>query len=566
MGAHRCDLTPELASRARAWIEADPDPQTRDELAAVVARATTDGTAVADLADRMAGTLAFGTAGLRGPMGAGSNRMNHAVVTRATAGLCAWLDTTGTDRPLVIGFDARHRSAAFAEAAAGVSAATGRETLLLPGTLPTPVLAFNVHHLGAAAGVMITASHNPAGDNGYKVYLADGAQLAPPVDAGVAAAIEQIGPAREVPTSNAWRMLDEQTVDEYVDAVAALAMPGPRELRVAFTPLHGVGGTVLPLVLDRAGFAAPRVVGEQALPNPDFPTVAFPNPEEPGVMDLVIRLAEDTRADLAIAIDPDGDRCAVAVPDVAGWRRLSGDELGTLLADLSMRTTADSAGADHDARGVFATSIVSSRQLAALAAARGRRSAETLTGFKWLARVPGLAYAYEEAIGYCVAPQVVRDKDGISAALLVCALAAALKADGRTLLDRLDDLARETGLFVTGQTSQRYDGTRRLAAEMARIRGQSIEILGGLRVRHVDDLARPGGSVPPTVGLRLSLEGDGRVVVRPSGTEPKVKCYLEVVDRSVGADTSAAELVRRRHEAQARLDAIAADVAELLRG
>ncbi|AXO33149.1 phospho-sugar mutase [Micromonospora sp. B006] len=533
MAAETTDLD-DLRVRAERWLADDPDPADREELRAVLDGLP--GTA-ADLADRFAGPLTFGTAGLRGPLRAGPNGMNLAVVTQAAAGLVRWLAAQGAEGPLVIGYDARRGSRAFAERTAQVATGAGRPALLLPGPLPTPVLAFAVRQLGAVAGVMVTASHNPPQDNGYKVYLGAqlggelgaGAQIVPPADAGIEAAIRAVGPLAEVPLGPAGQMLGDDLVTAYVERAAAVVDPtGPRDLKVAYTPLHGVGGAVLTAAFARAGFGVPGVVPEQAEPDPAFPTVSFPNPEEPGAVDLLVALADRTGADLAVANDPDADRCAVAVRDAGSWRMLRGDEVGALLADHLMR---------RGVTGLYATTIVSSALLRAMAAARGLPYDETLTGFKWIVRAGGgrepLAYGYEEALGYCVAPEHVRDKDGITAALTVAELAAGLKAEGRTLLDRLDELAAEFGVHHTEQLSVRVEDLRVIADSMARIRAATPATLLGQPVTEASDLL-------PDADVVILRTGAARVVIRPSGTEPKLKAYLEVVEPVTGGDVPAA--------------------------
>jgi phosphomannomutase len=547
--------TEELLRAAAAWRDDDPDPLTRQELEELLQRCRDgDQPAAAELADRFAGTLQFGTAGLRGAVGAGPNRMNRAVVIRAAAGLTAYLRRDFPAPRVVIGYDARHRSDDFARDTAAVVTAAGGEALLLPRPLPTPVLAYAVRHLGAHAGVMVTASHNPPQDNGYKVYLGDGSQIVPPADAAIAAEIAAVGAVADVPRADAgWQLLGEDVLDAYLRDVVAVVRPdAPRDLSVVHTPLHGVGGGVLVRALVEAGFDAPYVVPSQAEPDPDFPTVAFPNPEEAGAIDAALDAARQRGADLVLANDPDADRCAVAVADPqapGGWRMLSGDEVGVLLgAHLVERGLPDGA--------VMACSIVSSRQLAAVCAAAGLRHVETLTGFKWIARVPGLRYGYEEALGYCVDPESVRDKDGVSAALLVAELAAGLKAEGRTLLDRLDDLARAHGVHATDQYAVRVADLSLIAGAMARLRAQPPGALAGSHVERADDLSRGSADLPPTDGLRYLLADGGRVIVRPSGTEPKLKCYLEVVE-PVPDDN----LAGARARAARRLTALRADVA-----
>ncbi|SEG61502.1 phosphomannomutase [Actinacidiphila yanglinensis] len=515
------------------WIAEDPDPETRAELQALV-DAAKDGndSARADLEDRFRGTLEFGTAGLRGAMGGGPMRMNRAVVIRAAAGLAAYLENIGGGL-VVIGYDARHRSERFARDTAAVMVGAGLRAAVLPRPLPTPVLAFAIRHLGAAAGVMVTASHNPPQDNGYKVYLGDGSQIVPPADAEIAARIAAVGPLETVPRpEDGWTVLGEEIVTAYLDrAVGVVAPGGPREVATVYTPMHGVGLRTLLAAFERAGFPAPAVVPRQAEPDPDFPTVAFPNPEEPGAMDLAFATAREHHPDVVIANDPDADRCAAAVPDPAapgGVRMLRGDELGALLAVHLVRR-----GAAVPGRDTFAASIVSSSLLSKIAAGAGLGYADTLTGFKWISRVKGLRYGYEEALGYCVDPAGVRDKDGITAALLVAELAATLKRESRTLADLLDELALTHGLHATDQLSARVADLSLIGAAMKRLRADPPAALAGLAVTGVDDLAEGAGGLPPTDGLRYHLAGapvDGaRVVVRPSGTEPKIKCYLEVV-------------------------------------
>ncbi len=539
-----------LLERARAWAAEDPDEATRTELEQIIADVA-GGADSADLADRFAGSLEFGTAGLRGAVGAGPNRMNRVVVIRAAAGLAAYLKEQGESGPVVVGFDARHRSDDFARDTAEVMSGAGFKVWVMPRPLPTPVVAFAIRELGCAAGVMVTASHNPPQDNGYKVYLGDGSQIVPPADAGIAARIDAVGALRDVPRGPGGTVLGEHIVDRYLDTIAELAEDGPRDLDLVYTPLHGVGGTSVLQVLETAGFSAPRVVEQQEQPDPDFPTVSFPNPEEPGAMDLALALAADHDADLVVANDPDADRCAAAVPTGHGWRMLRGDEVGALLAHHLM---------SRGRSGTWATSIVSSSLLGRMAAAAGQPYVETLTGFKWIGRVPGLVFGYEEALGYCCDPEHVKDKDGVSALLLLCELAAQTKAAGRTLVDVLDDLALQHGLHATDQVSVRVADLSLIAAAMERLRAAPPSELGGLAVERVDDLSLGSADLPPTDGLRFHLADGARVVVRPSGTEPKLKCYLEVVvpvDAEAGVDAA-------RISAAARLDALGADAAAAL--
>ena len=543
-----------LLARARAWAAEDPDDQTRAELEQLLATVESDpeGPAAADLADRFTGRLEFGTAGLRGALGAGPNRMNRVVVIRAAAGLAAYLRANGArdGDAVVIGYDARYKSDLFAGDTAAVMVGAGLRALVLPRPLPTPILAYAIRKLGCVAGVMVTASHNPPQDNGYKVYLGDGSQIVSPADAEISAQIDAVGALADVPRRESWTTLADDVVESYLDDVAALATPGgPRDLVTVYTPLHGVGGESVGLVLERAGFAAPHVTSAQQQPDPDFPTVAFPNPEEPGAMDLAMQLAAEVGADVVVANDPDADRCAVAVPEPHGWRMLRGDEVGALLGDCRLR---------KGVQGVYAASIVSSSLLGRLAASYGQEYVETLTGFKWISRVEGIAFGYEEALGYCVAPALVRDKDGVSALLCLVELAAELKAEGRTLMDRLDDIAREHGLHATDQLSVRVTDPSKIADAMAQLRTTAPSALGGLTVEQVDDLALGSSGLPPTDGLRYRLAEGARVIVRPSGTEPKLKAYLEVV---VPVDDDPGGVDAARISAAGRLDAIRADLA-----
>ncbi|MCL2780453.1 MAG: phospho-sugar mutase [Actinomycetia bacterium] len=563
-----------LRAAARAWIADEVDPVAADEL-----RALLDDGAWDELADRFAGPLTFGTAGLRGPLRAGPNGMNRVVARRAAAGLAAWLTERGrAGQPVVVGHDARHGSADFARDSAAILTAAGFDAVLLPGALPTPVLAFAARRLRAAAGVMVTASHNPRADNGYKVYDADGGQIAPPADAQIEAAIRALGATRDIRLDERYTVAEQTIVTQYVAAVAGLIGPAPvrrpeagasagasavmsltshrptpgtvpasrsaiaataREMRIVHTALHGVSTAVIQAVFAAAGLPPLIEVPSQSAPDPDFPTVAFPNPEEPGALDLAIELARARRADLIIANDPDGDRCAVAVPagaDGGDWRLLRGDEVGALLADALM---------DQGVGGTYATTVVSSQLLRAICAARGAPYAETLTGFKWICRAaPDLGYGYEEALGYAVAPDLVRDKDGISAALLVAERAAQLRAAGSSLMARLEELAIQFGRHATDQVSVRLAGPARVTELMSRLRANPPATLLDEPVAVTDLL--------PDADL-LSWRVDGaRVVLRPSGTEPKLKAYLEVITQT-GADATAARLSALRAETEALL-------------
>lgn len=547
-------MTDDLLERARAWAAEDPDPVTVAELERLVTAGDT-----AALEDRFDGTLEFGTAGLRGALGAGPRRMNRVVVLRAAAGLAAYLHQTGAGpgASVVIGYDARHNSEVFARDTAEVMTGAGIRAFVLPRPLPTPMLAYAIRDLGCVAGVMVTASHNPPQDNGYKVYLGDGSQIVPPADTDIAACIAQVGALADIPRGDAGEILGEDLVERYEATVAALVRDGDpaprRDLAIVYTPLHGVGGTTVQRVLDLAGFNPPHEPPAQAEPDADFPTVAFPNPEEPGAMDLAMALAAEVGADLVVANDPDADRCAVALPPASsstghGWQMLRGDEVGALLAAHLL---------GKGKQGVYAQSIVSSSLLGKMAASAGQPHQETLTGFKWIGRIPGLAFGYEEALGYCVDPEHVKDKDGVSALLLVCEIAALVKSQGRTLRSVLDDIARTHGLHATDQLSVRFTDLAQIPATMARLREAPPTSLGGLAVERVDDLSLGTPDLPPTDGLRYSLADGARVIVRPSGTEPKIKCYLEVVV-PVGEDPEGVDAARIA--AAGRLDAIRADV------
>jgi phosphomannomutase len=492
------------------WIAHDPDPATAAELAAC---------SPDERAARFSRPLTFGTAGLRGPVRGGPDAMNVAVVCRATSAVARVLADRGlAGSQVVVGRDARHGSAVFATVTAEVLAVEGFSVLLLPGPVPTPVVAFAVRHTGAAAGIQITASHNPRTDNGYKVYFDGGIQIVSPTDRQIETAMAAGPPADQIgrkPVESA----DTDLVEHYIQRAAGVRR-STGSARIALTPLHGVGGAVAVETLHRAGFDQVHTVGAQFAPDPDFPTVTFPNPEEPGAADALLALAAETHADVAIALDPDADRCAVGVPTTSGWRMLSGDETGWLLGDYIL---------SHDQSGmaVVASTVVSSRMLAAIAARYGATHVETLTGFKWLARadsdVPGgtLVYAYEEAIGHCVDPDAVRDKDGISAAVLVCDLVAALRGQGRCVDDALDDLARRHGVHDVAAVSRRVTDTDEAAELMRRLRAAPPTRVAGFAAT-ITDIA----------DALICTGGDddtsARVVVRPSGTEPKLKCYLEI--------------------------------------
>jgi phosphomannomutase len=547
-------LGSELRDRAFRWIADDPDQDTKLELQRLLAGAMGgDESIVDELAGRMSGSLAFGTAGLRGPVRAGPNGMNTAVVVRTTAGVGQWLRANGhAGGTVVVGRDARHGSEKFASAAARVLAGAGFLVRVLPGPLPTPITAFLVRALHAVAGIQITASHNPPADNGYKLYLGDGAQIAPPDDRMIEAAIRGVPPAISVPTGDGVLPVGDAELERYLDRVASLRRGTARELRVVLTPMHGVGGQTAVEALRRSGFTDVQLVAEQAEPDPEFPTVTFPNPEEPGAPDLLLRLASEVDADLAVALDPDADRCALGVRGRDGtWRMLRGDDTGVLLGHHVLSTLDRIAHPDP----LVATTIVSSSLLKGVAAAHAARYDETLTGFKWLVRAgdgrgTGLVYAYEEALGHCVDPDFVRDKDGISAAVLAADLAATLKAAGRTLLDLLDDLAVQHGVHLTDQVSIRVDDLSRIGALMAGVRADPPASLAGTPVTAEDLL--PAADVVRLSGDRL------RVVIRPSGTEPKLKAYLQVVSPvgEAGLDAARTDATERLAEVREAVSAL----------
>ncbi|VXB01682.1 phospho-sugar mutase [Aeromicrobium sp. 9AM] len=537
-------MTDDLLARAGEWLSQDPDEVTRAELQALI-----DAEDLAGLEDPFRARLQFGTAGLRGALGAGPNRMNRVIVAQAAAGLAAYLLEHGSSPSVVVGYDARHNSEIFARDTAEIMEGAGVHAFLLPTHLPTPVLAFAIRHLGCSAGVMVTASHNPPQDNGYKVYLEDSSQIVPPADAEISAAIDAVGRVDEMPRSDAYELLGPEVAEAYVEAVVALPSDGARDIVAVYTPMHGVGRDTLVEAVSRAGFPPLHVVRDQAEPDPDFPTVAFPNPEEPGAMDLALKLSSEVGADIIVANDPDADRCAVGVRDGEAYRMLTGDQVGVLLGDFLLR---------KGVQGTYAASIVSSDLLGRQAAAHGQPWEQTLTGFKWLGKIPTLVFGYEEALGYSVAPDIARDKDGVSAIITVLELAAALKAEGRSLIDQLDDIYRQHGLHATAQLSVRVEDLSIIARAMETLRTSPPSSLGGLAVTSVDDLADGYHGLPPTDGIRLGLEGATRIICRPSGTEPKLKCYIEVV---VPVDDS---IEASRETADAAIAGIKKDLAEAL--
>ncbi|RWR14967.1 phospho-sugar mutase [Microbacterium enclense] len=544
---------------ARAWLAQDPDATTRDELTSLLARVEEgDAEASADLEDRFATRLAFGTAGLRGTLGAGSNRMNRVLVAQAAAGFAAYLREKQPEGAptVVVGYDGRRNSDVFARDSVEIFAGAGLRAILLPRMLPTPVLAFAVRHLGADAGVMVTASHNPPDDNGYKVYLGgadDGAQIVSPADAEIAAHIQRVaddGDVTVLPRSVGYENAPESLVEAYVAATAAVAPApaGAEGLRWVYTAMHGVGWETVARVLAAAGYPAPVVVEAQIHPDGRFPTVAFPNPEEPGAMDLAFETARSVDAEFVIANDPDADRLAVAIPDAeaeGGWRRLTGNEIGLLLGWRAARLASG---------GSLACSLVSSPGLQAVAEHYGLDFHATLTGFKWISRAPGIVFGFEEALGYLVNPDTVRDKDGISAAVAFLGLAAASRAEGRTVADLLQEFRETFGAFVSDQISVRVTDLSEIGEIMASLRAQPPSAVGEIAVSKVDDLLLGVDGLPPGDVLRIWLEDGSRLIVRPSGTEPKLKLYLDV--RGSSAKKAARRLAALRAGAEELLAAL----------
>lgn len=521
----------ELVAQVQDWILDDPDPQTAEKLRELLATNQFE-----QLSKYFSGFLQFGTAGLRGPIGPGPSCMNRAVVGRTAAGLAQFMKAHSMTS-IVIGRDARHGSEAFTIETAEIMIGAGMKVFVLPRPLPTPVLAFSIRELGVDVGVMVTASHNPPQDNGYKVYLGgtvDGidyhaSQIVSPTDFQISHEISLITSLAKQPRGRDWTTLDDEIVKKYVVRTSMLAK-NPGDLKIVYTALHGVGTETLQRVFHAAGFASPILVQAQTEPDPDFPTVAFPNPEEPGAIDLALETARTFNADLVIANDPDADRCAAAVNDPQrGWRMLRGDELGALLGEYIARNSIG---------GILANSIVSSSILKKIAHHHSMEFRETLTGFKWLAKIKGLTFGYEEALGYCVDSMSVNDKDGISAALLLAQLATDLDREGKTLLDMLDEIWQLHGFHGTEQISIRVDDLTRVATLLSSLRANPPSEIAGRSVTSIDDLMEPKDGLPPTDGLRLWLEGDIRVIIRPSGTEAKVKCYVEVVTRK-GASEAA---------------------------
>ena len=532
-----------LRAEVEKWIAEDPDLTTRSQLKEML-----DSGDETSLRSCFAGFLEFGTAGLRGPLGPGPSRMNRAVVTKTAAGLAIYMKRNGL-KSVVIGRDARYGSEDFTRDTAEIMQGAGFEVFVLPRPLPTPVLAYAVRNLKCDVGIMVTASHNPPQDNGYKVYLGgtvggvryEGSQIISPADSEISADIAAVPALNTLVRSQGWTILDESHIDAYVSATSRLATK-PGTLRIVYTAMHGVGTETLEKVFKAAGFPAPILVSEQAQPDPDFPTVKFPNPEEPGAIDLSLVKAREVSADLVIANDPDADRCAAAIKDRDGqWRMLRGDEVGALLGEYMARKAPNK-------EVMLANSIVSSSILSKIAQHYGLPFKETLTGFKWLAKIPNLWFGYEEALGYAVDSKSVNDKDGISAALVLAQLATDLKAEGKTLVDLLDEIWERHGYHGTKQISVRTTNVAQIDAILSKFRDATPTTIGRFSLTAFDDLEKPQDGLPPTNGVRIRLMDNIRIIVRPSGTEPKIKCYIEVItkDRAT-SEKVIAELEKELH-------------------
>ena len=533
-------MTTQLFDAARAWAAQDPDTETREELLALIAVGDTQA-----IEARMGSRLDFGTAGLRGELGAGPNRMNRVLVAQAAAGIRDYVNENfKNDASVVIGFDGRINSAIFARDSAEIFAAAGISTMLFDGVVPTPVLAFAGKHLNASAAIMVTASHNPPRDNGYKVYLGGsngGSQIISPTDKQIADKIRAIAASQtfdEIPKSTNYEVIGDEIRQAYVAETASLTgeIENAESLKIVYTAMHGVGWRTTQELFEAVGLPKPFTVDEQLLPDGNFPTVAFPNPEEPGAMDLAFAKAREVGADLIIANDPDADRLAIGVPDSSvaeGWRRLTGDEIGLLLGyQVARRAVADAK------TGALACSIVSSSALGKVANHFGLDYQETLTGFKWISKVPNLLFGYEEALGYCVDPQRTPDKDGISAALIAIDMATELASQGKTLTDQLAELGELFGHYATGQISMRVTDLSVISSIMQNLRTNPPVMIDGVAAKFTD-LSIGTDKLGPTDGLRFDLADGRRVIVRPSGTEPKLKCYLQAVGESKEAATAA---------------------------
>jgi len=521
-----------LIAEVEAWIADDPDPVTAAQL-----RQWLDTNNEAELRASFNGFLQFGTAGLRGPIRPGPSGMNRAVVGRAASGIVAYMKERNLTS-VVIGRDARYGSEDYTFETAEIMSGAGMKVYVLPRPLPTPILAFATNDLACDVGIMVTASHNPPQDNGYKVYLGGtvdgieyrGSQIVSPTDVSMAEKIDGITSLKVQPRGKEWTVLGEDVIEKYIARTASIAT-NPGNLRIVYTAMHGVGTETIQRVFHKAGFQSPILVDAQAAPDPDFPTVAFPNPEEPGAIDLALETAKSFDAHLVIANDPDADRCAAAVNDpITGWRMLRGDELGAIFGESIARKSST---------GIFANSIVSSSILKKIAAHYNLEFKETLTGFKWLAKIKGLTFGYEEALGYAVDAVTVNDKDGISAAITLAQIATDLAAEGKTVLDLLDEVWARHGFHATEQISIRLSDLSKVGVILGGLRNNPPKEIAGRTVTSIDDLAAPTDGLPPTDGLRIWLTGGVRIIIRPSGTEAKMKCYIEAIEK----DSKTAQVV-----------------------
>ncbi|MCT8623748.1 phospho-sugar mutase [Glaesserella parasuis] len=532
---------------AQNWLDQDPDLETRAELEQLISQAkANDAKAQAELANRFDGRLQFGTAGLRGRLQAGSMGMNRVLVAQAAGGLAEFLKGYDKEPSIVLGYDGRKNSDVFARDTAEIMAAAGIKTYLLPRKLPTPVLAYAIKYFDTTAGVMVTASHNPPEDNGYKVYLGKangGGQIVSPADQEIAACIDKVaqGSIKDLPRSQNYTVLDDEIVDAYIAKTASLAKEPQVDINYVYTAMHGVGYEVLSKTLAKAGLPQPSIVAEQVWPDGTFPTVNFPNPEEKGALDLAIKVAKERNAEFIIANDPDADRLAVAVPDAQGnWKPLHGNVIGCFLGwYLAKQYHA------QGKKGILACSLVSSPALAEIAKKYGFESEETLTGFKYIGKVNGLLFGFEEALGYLVDPDKVRDKDGISAAIMFLDLVRNLKKQGKTLADYADDFTKEFGAYVSGQISIRVDDLSAIGKLMTALRTNPPSEVGGFKVATFLDHTKTDRQSDILVCV---LENGSRLIARPSGTEPKIKFYLD----ARGTDPKNAEEVLAQFDASVR--------------
>ena len=533
---------------AKSWAEHDPDSNTKNQILQLINENN-----LVELNKIFSGELEFGTAGLRAEIGPGQSRMNRAVVIRATYGLCQYLIKKYPNKKpkLIVGNDARHMSDEFALDVCQVAASLGLEVFKLPSKLPTPVLAFGVRHLNADAGVMITASHNPPLDNGYKVYDEFGAGIIPPMDKEIASLIKLAPYANEIKKSDNYKQID--LVDEYVERISKVISNKFGDLKVAYTPMHGVGQETFDKCMNKVGFSKSIDVAEQTNPDPNFPTVSFPNPEEKGAMDLLLNLAKTKNVDIAIANDPDADRCALAVKDKGNWKVLNGDEIGFLITWWIIKKAKLE---NRKLTGKIAASIVSSSLVPKMAKNNLLTGTTTLTGVKWMGHIENLIFGYEEAIGYCVDPEFVRDKDGVATALLLVELFSYLKSQNLEALDILNEIYEDYGVHVTKQVSFRFDSVEKAKEITLKLTSDTPKEIDEFVIEKVEDMNKGIENLPPSSGVRLTFN-NGRMIIRPSGTEPKLKCYMEVF-------TSAGDAAINLEKANQRINKLAEKMHELL--